>query len=46
MEIDSVPVVIDVLERRKRQLDIERRALERDRGARVEGPLWRRSEAR
>src|SRR5256712_4400492 len=31
MEIDSVPVVIDVLERRKRQLDIERRALERDR---------------
>src|SRR4029077_3424311 len=30
MEIDSVPVVIDVLERRKRQLDIERRALERD----------------
>jgi ATP-dependent Clp protease ATP-binding subunit ClpB len=31
MEIDSVPVVIDVLDRRKRQLDIERRALERDR---------------
>jgi len=31
MEIDSVPVVIDVLERRNRQLDIERRALERDR---------------
>src|SRR5438046_4862270 len=29
MEIDSVPVVIDVLERRKRQLTIERRALER-----------------
>jgi len=31
MEIDSVPVVIDVLDRRKRQLDIERRALEKDR---------------
>ena len=31
MEIDSVPVVIDVLDRKKRQLDIERRALERDR---------------
>src|SRR2546425_390828 len=31
MEIDSVPVVIAVLERRKRQLDIERRALQRDR---------------
>ncbi|HZE19866.1 MAG TPA: ATP-dependent chaperone ClpB [Candidatus Angelobacter sp.] len=31
MEIDSVPVVIDVLERRKRQVDIERRALEKDR---------------
>ena len=30
MEIDSVPVEIDVLDRRKRQLDIERRALERD----------------
>ncbi len=30
MEIDSVPVVIDVLDRKKRQLDIERRALERD----------------
>jgi ATP-dependent Clp protease ATP-binding subunit ClpB len=30
MEIDSVPVVIDVLERRKRHLDIERRALEKD----------------
>jgi ATP-dependent Clp protease ATP-binding subunit ClpB len=30
MEIDSVPVVIDVLERRKRHLDIEHRALEKD----------------
>ena len=30
MEIDSVPVVIDVLERRRRQLEIERKALERD----------------
>ncbi len=30
IEIDSVPVVIDVLDRRKRQLDIERRALERE----------------
>src|SRR6266481_1631587 len=31
IEIDSMPMEIDVLDRRKRQLDIERRALERDR---------------